>query len=134
MRLKTLLVANAVVNAVLGIGLVLVPGTVLGMFMQMPMYNLLGSQLLGTNLIGFAVLDFLARNAEEGDTLLQPILVANLAANALGFILALIVQLGGTATALNWITVLVPLLFGLGYAYCLVIGLRPSRSFVSSHQ
>ncbi len=134
MKLKTLLLANAFVNTIVGIGLVLVPGSVLGLFVQMPMYNLLGSQLLGTNLIGFAVLNFLARNAEEGDALLRPILVANLAANAIGFILALIVQLGGTATAINWITVLIPLLFAMGYSYFMVLDLRPRASLASSHQ
>src|SRR5512138_1022791 len=134
MRIRTLLVVNAVVNLIVGIGLVVAPGSVLGLFVQMPMYNLLGSQLLGTNLIGFAVLNFLARNAEKGDALLRPILVANLAASTIGFVLALIVQLGGSATVVNWFTVAVPLLFALGYAYFIGMGRRPSASLASSHQ
>jgi hypothetical protein len=135
MRLKTLLVMNAVVNAIFGIGLVLVPGSVIGLFvLQMPMYNPLGTQLLGTNLIGFAVLNYLARNAGEGDALLQPILLANLVANAMGFVLALIVQLGSTATVTNWLSVALTLFFALGYAYFLVMSRRPSASLVSSQR
>lgn len=133
MRLKTMLVANAVLNVVIGIGLVLAPGSVLAFFvLQMPMYNPLGTQLLGTSLIGFAVLNFLARNAEERDVLLQPILLANLVTNAIGFVLALVVQLGSTATVTNWLTVVLTLFFALGYAYFLVMSRRPSASLASS--
>lgn len=134
MRLKTLLTVNAVVNVIFGIGLVLMPGSVLGLFAPMPMYNLLGSQLLGTNLIGFAVLDFLARNATEGDALRRPIVLANLLSNGIGFVLALSVQLAGTATALNWLTVVLTLLFALGYASSLVMSMSPSASLAGSHR
>lgn len=134
MKLKPLLIVNALVNVVFGFGLVAMPGSVLSFFVPMPMYNLLATQLLGANLIGFAVLNFFARNAREGDALLRSILLANLVVNMIGFVLALIVQLGGTGTAFNWSTVILTLLFALGFAYFLLLSMRPSASFAGAHQ
>ena len=134
MKLKTLLVVNAVLNTIFGIGLVLVPGLVFAVFTPMPMYNPLGSQLLGTGMIGFAVLDYLARNADEGDALLRPILVANLVSKAMGFVLSLIVQLGSAATVMNWLTVVLTLLFALGYGYFVVMSFRPSPSLAGARR
>jgi len=134
MKLKYLMVVNAVVDVIFGIGLVLVPGSVISLFTPMPMYNPLATQLLGADLIGFAVLNFFVRNANEGNALLQPILLANLVSNAIGFVLALIVQLGGTATTPNWSTIVLTLLFTLGFAYFLLMSMRPSASLAGARQ
>jgi hypothetical protein len=134
MKLKYLLVINAVVDVIFGIGLILVPGTVLALFVPMPMYNLLGTQLLGANMIGFAVLNFFARNANEGNGLLRSILLANLASNLIGFVLSLIIQIGGTGTMMNWITVAITLVFVLGFGYFLLISFRPSPSLADARQ
>ncbi len=132
MKLNYLLVINAVVNVILGIGFVAAPGFVLSVFTPMPMYNLLAMQLSGAELIGSAVLNFFARNAKEGDPLLRPILLANLVSNAIGFVLSLVVQLGSTATAMNWITVALTLLFGLGFGYFLLVSMRPSATLADA--
>ena len=119
MKLSYLMVANAVVNMIFGIAFVLVPGLVLGVYGVMAMERPV-EQLLGVELIGFAVLNWFARNATGGETL-RAILLANFVANALGFIVTLLLSLSGVPNALVWSAVVIPLLFALGFGYFLFI-------------
>jgi len=124
MKLSYLMVVNAVVNTIFGIALVLVPESLVAFLGVMAMERV-AEQLFGAQLIGFAVLNLFARNAKEGETR-RAIVLANLVANMIGFIVTLTIQLSGAWNALGWIVVVIPLLFALGFAYFLLV--RPRES------
>ena len=64
MKPGSLLMITAVIFAIIGISFVLIPGVVMSLFAPMAMYNL-PTQLFGGFLIGFAVLNFSARNIKD---------------------------------------------------------------------
>jgi hypothetical protein len=117
MKLSYLMTVSAVVAVIFGIAFVLASGSL------MPLYgatlNPAGTiiaQLFGAALIGFAVVNWFARNA-KGDEALRAIVLANLVSDTIGFIAALLGQLSGVTNALGWSTVVIYLLLALGYAY-----------------
>ncbi len=73
-------------------------------------------QLFGAALIGFAALTWTARNATDSDAG-RAILLALFVADAIGFAVALIGQLGGIVNALGWSTVVIYLVLALGFGY-----------------
>ncbi len=118
MKLSTVMVVNAVVNVIFGIALVVVPGALAGLLGLMAMEPLT-EQLFGAELIGFAVLNWFARNMVDGDAA-GPIILANLVSNAIGFIVIVILQLSGlTLGGLGRLVAVVPLLFTLAFGYFL---------------
>ena len=132
MKLSYLLVVSAVVNALFGIAFLLVPGTVLALYggMSMEPYT---ENLFGAALIGFAVLNWFARNAPEGQAL-RAVVLANLVGNTLVFILSLLQQLTGVVNVLGWSSVVISLLFALGFAYFLFKRPRATSDSVASAQ
>ena len=126
MKLSYLMTVSAVVAVIFGIAFVLASGSL------MPLYgatlNPAGTiiaQLFGAALIGFAVVNWFARNAKEGEAL-RAIVLANLVSDTIGFIVALLGQLSGVVNALGWSTVVIYLLLALGFAYIQFI--KPSAS------
>lgn len=111
----SLLIVSAVVYIIFGIAFVLVPGFVLALYGGMSLEPLT-DHLFGAALIGFAVLNWLGRNANEGETL-RAIVLANLVSATLGFLAALLQQLSGGVNALGWSSVVIYLLLALGFAY-----------------
>ena len=67
-------------------------------------------------LIGFALLTWTARNAAASDAL-KAIVLALFVADGVGFIVALIGQLGNVVNQLGWSTVVIYLLLTLGWGY-----------------
>ena len=118
MKLSTLMVINAVVTAVFGIAFVLIPDQVFslyGLVEPIPGLNYMG-QLFGVSLVTFAVLTWFARNAEDS-VARKAIVLALLIGDGIGFIVALIAQLGGVVNTVGWSTVAIYLFFALGYSY-----------------
>ena len=74
------------------------------------------AQLLGAALLGFAVILWLCKDAEDS-SVRQAILLGLFVAEAVGFVVALIIQLGGSINALGWSTVIIYLLAALGFGY-----------------
>lgn len=76
------------------------------------------AQLFGAALLGFGVLNWYGRHFSDGQAQ-QGLVNANLAGDAVGFILALIGQLSGVGgvNALGWSTVAIYLLLAMAYAY-----------------
>jgi hypothetical protein len=62
------------------------------------------------------VLTWSVRNAPDSEAR-RAILLALLVGDAVGFIVALIGQLGGVVNALGWLTVVIYLLLAIGFAY-----------------
>jgi len=117
MKLSTWLTIAAVVAVVCGLAFVLVTGPLLSFYgITLDKAGTLVAQLFGAALIGFAVLNWFARGVTDREAR-QAILLANLASDTVGFVMALIGQLAGVANALGWSTVALYLLLALGFAY-----------------
>ncbi len=129
MKLSYLLVVSAVIYGIFGVLLVVASGPLLALFGE----GMGGvyPQLFGAMLIGFAVMNWLVRNALAGEAM-RAILVANLVSDAIGGILALIGLLSGVGNGLAWISVIVYLLFALGFGWFLVMG--PRGALVNIHE
>lgn len=117
MKLSVLMVINAIVALVFGIGFVLMPAQVVSMYGVTASEPLkLTAQLLGAALIGFGVLTWFARKATESDAR-KAILLAFFISDGIGFIVSLIAQLGSVVNALGWMNVGIYLLLALGFGY-----------------
>src|SRR5512143_41214 len=119
MRLSLVMVVSAVIDFILGIALVLVPDAVGALFGVMAMERLT-EQLFGAQLIGIAILNFFARNVQERETR-QAIVLANVVANTISFIVALTLTLQSLFNAMGWVMVAIPLVFALGFGYFLLM-------------
>jgi hypothetical protein len=126
MKLKTLLVASAVLAVIFGIASLVIPG----MFMSFlgVMGSVIPMQVLGANFIGFAILNYFARNVKDEEAL-RSIVLANLVSDALGLVLGLYAQLTSGGMWFGWLSVVIYLLLVLGFGYFLVTG--PRRSLAS---
>ena len=117
MKLSALMVINAIVAVVFGLGFVLVPGQVVSLYgitADAPIQYV--GQLFGAALLAFAALTWTARNVPDSEAR-RAILLALFIGDAFGFIVALIGQLGGVVTALGWSTVVIYLLLAIGFGY-----------------
>ena len=117
MKLSTLMVINAVVALVFGIAFVLAPaqtGSLYGVTADAPLEYV--AQLMGAAFIGFGVLAWLASHVAESGAR-RAIVLALLVNDAIGFVVALIRQLGGAVNAFGWLNVAIYLLLAWGFAY-----------------
>ena len=117
MKLSALMTLNAIVAAVFGLAFVFAPGWATSLYAPESgaVLNYL-AQLFGGALLLIAVLTWGARNAPDSDAR-RAILAALFVGDAVGFVVALIAQLGGVQNSLGWSTVVIYLLFGLGFGY-----------------
>ena len=117
MKLSNLMVINAIIAGSFGILLVLVAGKFLSLYgVTLNPGSLLVANLFGAALIGYALICWCARNAEESEAL-KAIILALFIADGVGFIMALTGQLSGAVNALGWSTVAIYLFLTLGYGY-----------------
>ena len=117
MKLGTLFTINAVVTVVFGLAFVLVAGTLLSLYgITLSPGGLIVARLFGAALLGYAVLTWFARNAEESEAR-QAVVLALFIGDVVGFIVALLGQLSGAVNALGWSTVAIYLLLALGFGY-----------------
>jgi uncharacterized protein involved in cysteine biosynthesis len=116
-KLSALLVVNALVATVFGVGFVVAPGQVTSFYSRevTPQLEYV-SQLLGAAFLAFAALTWMVRNAPESEVR-RAILLALFIGNGIGFVISLIGQLGGVVNALGWSTVAIYLLLALGFGY-----------------
>ena len=118
MKLSALMIINAIVAVVFGLGFLIVPGLLMAHYGIMADASLeYVGQLFGAALLAFGVLTWSARNAADSDAR-QAILLALFVGDGIGFIVALIGQLGGVVNAVGWSTVVIYLLLALGFGYC----------------
>ena len=117
MKLKFLMIINAILAIVYGIAFVLVPARVLSMYgLAVNETTTYISQLSGASLLGYAVLTWSARNVPDSDAR-RAIVLAAFVSDAVAFVVALIGQLAGVANSLGWILVAICLLLALGFGY-----------------
>ena len=119
MTYRNLLTIASIIAFIFGLGFILMPGQLVSFYnVQLTDAGILIAQLYGGTLFSFGLLNWFARGFSE-DSVKQAILTANLVGDALGFIFALIGQLGGVpdVNALGWSTVLLYLILTSGFAY-----------------
>lgn len=124
MRLNMLLVVSAAIAAVFGAVFVVVPGPVAAIYgITLDKAGMLAAQLFGGALIGFAVLNWFARDVTD-PTGRQAVVLSNLVGDTVGFVVILLGQLSGIVNTLGWATVALNLLLALGFAYFQFMGPR----------
>ena len=110
MKLKTLMVINAIIAGLFGIGFLIIPWQVLSFYgvLPNPELNYIG-QLFGAALFTFAVLTWEARKLEASNA--RTVIVRALfIGDGIGFIVALMGQLNNVVNVLGWLTVAIYLL------------------------
>jgi len=119
MTYKNFLTIASIVAFLFALGFVLMPGQLVSFYnVELNAGGILIAQFFGAALLGYGVLNWLGRDFSDNGTR-QAVLTANLASDAIGFIFALMGQLGGVpgVNALGWSTVLIYLLLAAGFAY-----------------
>ena len=120
MRLGNLLTIVSVAAFAFGLGFLLLPEQVLGLFgVTLDTAGILFVRLLGAAIIGYGALDWFARNAEDSEAR-RAIVVAGFIWHLLGGVVLLLGQLSGVFNTLGWLNVGLLLLFALGFGYFLV--------------
>jgi hypothetical protein len=122
MRISYLFVVAAIVALLFGLGFTLLTEQVLSIYgVTTDAAGVLAYRLFGTTLIGFGVLQWLARNLGESEAR-RAIVVSLFVVDAIGFVVVLLAQFAGIVNGLGWINVAIFLLLALGYGYFLMSG------------
>lgn len=117
MRLSGLMIVNAVIAAVFGIGFVIVPGDLMSLYTSESGAALdLMCKLFGAALLGFAALSWLARNVPDSEAR-RAIVVALFVGDVVGCVVALLARLEGVVNAFGWSTVAIYFLLAIGFGY-----------------
>jgi hypothetical protein len=119
MTTKNFLTFASVVAFIFALGFILIPAQLLSMYnVTLNEAGILISRLFGASLLGFGILNWSARSFGEEEAT-RAVLTMNLATDTVGFIFALIAQLGGVpgVNALGWSTVVIYLILAAGFAY-----------------
>ncbi|MCX6072154.1 MAG: hypothetical protein NTU91_15090 [Chloroflexi bacterium] len=126
MKFSTVLIVNAVVALIYGIGLVLVPSTVLSIYgvTPGPAVNL-ASQLFGVEMIHVGLICWLARKVSDGPAQ-KAIILGSLIGQLIAVIVSMMGTLSGVFSAVGWSAVAIYLVLAAGYAYLQFM--KPSRA------
>jgi hypothetical protein len=115
MKLNILMVLNTIVAGVFGIAFVLIPGQLVSWYgVNADVQLVYIARLFGAALMALALVSWMARNAAESDAR-QAIVTALAVGDIVGFVVALMAQLGGVVNGLGWTTVVIYFLLGLGF-------------------
>lgn len=122
MKASYLFVASAVLGLIFGVGLLVFPAQTTGMYgVTLDDVGVYLARLVGGSLLSFAVLAWLVRNAPASPER-RPIILTFLVANLLALVVNLLAQLGGLANSLGWSTVVIYLIFTVGFGYLFFAG------------
>jgi len=107
----------AVVAGLFGLGFIFSPEQIFSLYGAAPNESAnYMAQLFGAALLGIAVILWLCKDANDSPVR-QAILLGLFVVEGVGFVIALINQLGGGINPLGWSTVIIYLLFALGFGY-----------------
>jgi hypothetical protein len=121
MNTRTVLTVAAVIAIIFALGLILMPafmGTLYGTGTSPN--QLLLARLFGSALLGFGLMNWVAKDLDYAT--LRPILLGNLAADAVGLIVCVMGTLSGVMNSMGWTSVVLYLLLALGFAYLYFMG------------
>lgn len=119
MKLSTLFVLSGIVTFVFSLAFFLVPETLLALYVPQGTNVVEAAavgRLYGASVLGWAILDFMVRNAAKSEAR-DAIVMAKFLTWGLALVAALWVQLSGVLNALGWSTVVIHLLFTLVWGY-----------------
>ncbi len=117
MKFSNLMVIKAIVCLVFGIPLLLVPGLLLSFYgITLGPGGVFMARVYGASLLGNLMLTWFARNAADSEAR-RAIVLDLFIYDAIGFVVALLVQLSGLMNVLGWSIVAIYLLLALGYGY-----------------
>jgi uncharacterized protein YacL len=120
MKLKYWMIAKAIVVLIFGVGFVLVPDLLAGVYgMAFDPVAALMARLFGGAFILEAIVLWYARNTDRDDAACRGIMLGVVVSNAIGFIVCLLATLAGTWNVLGWLSVALYLVFGTAFAYFL---------------
>lgn len=124
MTYKNITTFASIVAFVFALGFILMPAQLTSFYnVTLNEGGVFIGQLFGAALLGFAVLNWFGRHFSD-DQARQGLINANLAGDAVGFIFALMGQLGGVpgVNALGWSTVVLYLILAAGFGYLRFMG------------
>ena len=117
MKLGQLMIIKAVICVLFGLGMLLLPGTLMDFYgLTLSDGGIMITRLLGTSYLLLAILLGLA-SSDPGSQSLKAIVLGVFVGDTIGFVVALISQLSGAVGALGWTTVVIYLLLALGFGY-----------------
>lgn len=117
MKLKGWMQAKSIIEALFGVGFVLVPASMLSVYgVSTDDGGLLMSRLFGTTFIFGAILLWLASKFDGNEVVRQALVPAVTISNAIGFVVCLVASLGGVWNAMGWLSVGLFLVFGVVFA------------------
>ncbi len=120
MKVKTILIIDAIVLFVFGIGFLFAPVWSLDLFdISLATGGILMTQLLAAAFLGFAVLDWMGRNYAVADDV-RPLIAANFIHCVVGFAITLMQRLDGVGNAWTWVPIILYLLFALAFGYSIL--------------
>ena len=125
MKLRNLFGLDAAISALLALGLLLGPTTLLKFFgLSTGKTEVVLAQVLGAALIGYAALAWYGRGAVDVQSL-QGTMAALISFKAIGFVVTLLgVMAQVTRAGAAWVLVVLFLAFAVGYAYFQFAGPR----------
>ena len=117
MTLKHLFIINSIISAVFGFGLILAPGTISSLYGQhLEIGGCANTRMWGTAILGYALLTWLCRNAEDSETR-RRVVLALFCYFTVGFASCLFNFWNEPQPFISWTTPLLYLLLALGYGY-----------------
>ncbi len=119
MTYKNFATFASVVAFIFALGFILMPARLASFYnVTLNDAGILIAQLFGAALLGFGVLNWLGRDFDD-DEARKAIMTTNFAADTVGFIFALLGQLGGVSgvNSLGWSTVIIYLILAAGFGY-----------------
>ena len=126
MKLRNLLIINAIVALVYGISFVLIPTTLLSLYgMTQGTSEALAGQYFGVALIAIGLLAWFARNVTDSEAQ-RAIILALLISDVIGVIVSVLGTVSGVMSAVGWSAVVIYLLLALGFGYFQFV--KPSAS------
>jgi hypothetical protein len=122
MKASYVFAGAALVAAIFGVAFLLAPGQTMALYdVTLDEAGLFIARLLGAAFLGFAVINWLVRDAAPSRER-QAIALALFVSLGLGFVASLMAQLAGIANSLGWLTVALYLVFSLGFAWVRFMG------------
>jgi uncharacterized membrane protein YfcA len=126
MRTKILFTLAAVVQAIFGLGFLLIPETLTGFYGNtLSQGGVVFARLFGTALLALAAIFWFARDLEDSEAL-RAIVIGGFINSFVGLLVALYSQLTGMVNELGWSTVIIYFLFALDFGFFLFK--KPNKS------
>lgn len=117
MKRATWLIIAAVLYAIFGLGLLLVPEPFMAVYgVQLAASGAFMSRILGAALLGFALVFWWGRNAASSD-LMTALMRASLVYNVIDLPIVIQASLAGTMNALGWGPVVLHIVLAAGFGY-----------------